>query len=70
MNKDVKYLYIAIKDNKVVCFDTNLKNFVEKFLLIEKEARNYDYFYRKFKKENLFEYNSDSGMIYIIQKLS
>lgn len=70
MNKDVKYLYIVIKDNKVVCFDTNLKNFVEKFHLIEKEARNYDYFYRKFKKEDYFEYKTTTGKSYIMQKLS
>lgn len=70
MNKDVKYLYIAINANKVVCFDTNLKNFVEKFLLIEKEARNYDFFYRKFKKEDLFEYNTESKKVYALQKLS
>lgn len=70
MNKDVKYLYIAIKDNKVVCFDTNLKNFVEKFLLVEKEARNYDYFYRKFKREDSFEVDIIDGKKYFIQKLS
>lgn len=69
MNKDVKYLYIVIKDNKVVCFDTNLKNFVEKFLLIEKEARNYDYFYRKFKREDSFEADIDDKK-YFMQKLS
>lgn len=70
MNKDVKYLYIAIKDNKVVCFDTNLKNFVEKFLLIEPEARNYDYFYRKFKKVDSFELDMNGGKKYFMQKLS
>jgi hypothetical protein len=70
MNKDVKYLYIAIKDNKVVCFDTNLKNFVEKFLLIEKDARNYDYFYRKFRTGDYFEYKTETNNIYFIQKLS
>ncbi len=69
MNKDVKYLYIVIKDNKVVCFDTNLKKFVEKFMEVE-EIRNYDYFYRKFKKEDYFEYTVLSGNIYMIQKLS
>lgn len=70
MNKDVKYLYIVIKGNKVVCFDTNLKNFVEKLLVIEPEARNYDYFYRKFKKEDSFEYFLESGKVYNFQKLS
>lgn len=70
MNKDVKYLYIAIKDNKVVCFDTNLKNFVEKFLLIETEARNYDYFYRKFKGDNYFEYKMKNRESFMMQKLS
>jgi len=70
MNKDVKYLYIAIKDNKVVCFDTNLKNFVEKFLIIEQEARNYDYFYRKFKKEDTFEYRTTDDKSFMMQKLT
>lgn len=70
MNKDVKYLYIVIKENKVVCFDTNLKNFVEKFLVIEPEARNYDYFYRKFKKDEYFEVDIVGGIKYFMQKLS
>lgn len=70
MNKDVKYLYIVIKENKVVCFDTNLKNFVEKFLVIEPEARNYDYFYRKFKRVDSFELDMNDGKEYFMQKLS
>lgn len=70
MNKDVKYLYIVIKDNKVVCFDTNLKNFIEKFVLIDEDCRNYDYFYRKFKAYDYFEYKTKNGESFMMQKMS
>lgn len=69
MNKDIKRIYIAIRDNHPVAFETNLKNFWERFVLIEPEIRNYDYFYRKFKKEKSFTFISSKGKHYVISYL-
>lgn len=69
MNKDIKRIYIAIRDNNPVAFETNLKNFWERFVLVEPEIRNYDYFYRKFKKENSFTFTSSEGKEYTISYL-
>ena len=54
MNERITSLYIVIQKNKTVSFDTNLKYFVSNFLLIEPTARNYDWFYRQFKKSRQF----------------
>lgn len=54
MNDRIGSLYLAIIDNKAVCFETNLKDFVYIFTIIEPAARNYDWFYRQFKKSNMF----------------
>lgn len=69
MNKDIKRIYIAISDNQPVAFETNLKNFWERFVLVEPEIRNYDYFYRKFKKDKSFSFTSSSGKEYVISYL-
>lgn len=66
MIRDLKSLYVAIVDNEVVVFETNLKLFVEKLAEIEKEARNYDYYYRQFKRsDKLLLLNSDNKTYYL-----
>lgn len=54
MIRDLKAFYVAIVKNKVICYDTNLRLFQEKFSAIEKDSRNYDWFYREFKKSEQF----------------
>lgn len=54
MNERIGALYVAVIDNEVVCFETNLKLFAALFSQSVPEARNYDWFYRAFKKEIRF----------------
>lgn len=54
MIDNLKALYVAIFNNEVVCFETNLTAFYYAFNKIESEIKGYDSFYRRFKKEKHF----------------
>lgn len=69
MIRDLKSLYVAIVDNKVVVFETNLKLFIEELGKIESETRNYDYYYRKFKRSNMVLLLNSDYKTYYLQKL-
>lgn len=69
MIRDLKSLYVAILDNEVVFFDTNLKLFVEKLNNLESDSRNYDHYYREFKKSHNVVYKNSKGVGYHLQKL-
>lgn len=69
MIRDIKYLYVAIKDNKVIVSETNLKNFLIAFNKIESNCRNYDSFHREFKKSKILHFLNEKEEIYFIQKL-
>jgi hypothetical protein len=68
MNPNLKALYVAIHENKVEIFDTNLKLFVEQINIAHKDSRNYDWFYRAFSKGNDFQ-ATINGKEYFFQKL-
>lgn len=68
MNQFLKSLYVAINDNEVVCFETNLKQFSEQFLKVEPMSRNYYWFFRKFEKNVRFCYTFNNRE-YWFQKL-
>jgi hypothetical protein len=68
MNERIGALYVAVIDNEVICFETNLKLFVTLFTASVPKARNYDWFYRAFKKEKRFSQIIDSKEYYF-QKL-
>lgn len=69
MIRDLKNLYTLVIDNKVVMFETNLKKFVDELNEIEPETRNYDYYYRKFKKINQITFENTKGVKHYIQKV-
>ncbi len=53
---------MAIKDNEVVTFGTNLKKFVQQLNDMEISSRNYAYFYRIFRKGNLIKVKNEQGI--------
>lgn len=69
MIRDLKSLYTAVVDNKVVLFDTNLRLFVEGLNKLEPNTRNYDYYYREFKKSQHLVFQNDKGLTFHLQKL-
>lgn len=69
MQERIKSLYVAIVDNEVVCFDTNLKDFHIQLQELAKGCRNYDYFYRAFRKFSKIEYTDNDGNSFYIQKI-
>ncbi len=68
MIRDLKSFYVAIKDNEVVAFETNLQKFVPLIEAKEKEARNYQWFYREFKKSTYFKLTL-GGKDYFFQRV-
>lgn len=70
MNKNIKQLFVAIYDGKVVFFDTNLKSFIEKLKKAESgEERSLSTFQRIFKKKTFDSYANEDGKLYLLQKL-
>ncbi|MGH1387514.1 hypothetical protein [Kordia sp.] len=69
MIRDLKSLYVAIVDNEVVVFETNLKLFIEELGKIESEIRNYDYYYRQFKKSSKQSLVNSNSKKYYLQKI-
>lgn len=70
MNKNLYTFYVAILENEVVCFDTNLKLFVEQFNKLVPDSRNYDWFYRQFKsKGDKFSHEFSGSKVYFFQKV-
>lgn len=67
MNKLVKQLYFLIKDDTVICVDSNLKNFVEALPAELAGIRTYTYYVRCFSKESrfCFEFNKT----YVFQRI-
>lgn len=68
MLRDLNTLYVAISDNELVCFETNLNGFVDRFSNIEPKSRNYAWFYRSFRKSNRFE-QTIGEKVYYFQKV-
>jgi len=64
MNQNLKSLYALISDNKIALVDTNLKIFVERINAEYPITRNYDWFYRAFRKDDHFALNIDGKEFY------
>lgn len=69
MIRDLRNLYTVVVSNKVVLFGTNLSDFIKDLKKIEPEIRNYDYYYRKFKKTDQIEFTNSNGKKYHLQKV-
>ncbi|SEL03547.1 hypothetical protein SAMN05661044_01798 [Olivibacter domesticus] len=68
MLQGLKALYIVILGGEAILFETNLRSFVRKFEGIEPDSRNFDYFYRRFRKERIFRLKVNEKE-YTFQKL-
>jgi hypothetical protein len=70
MIRDLKKLYVAVLDNKVILFDTNLKNFIASMKQIEPSVKSYSYYSKKFKNENTVGINDNKNVkTYWLQQL-
>ena len=69
MIRDLKCFYVAIKNNKVECYETNVKLFVERFRKIEPKIRSYSYYSRAFNNVELIYFVNDKRETYFLQKL-
>lgn len=69
MRSTLRYFYIANLDNKTVVLDTSLMPFWTSFQQLEPAIRNYDFFYREFKKTDVIIQQID-GKEYLLQKIT
>jgi hypothetical protein len=69
MNKHLVSVFTASIDNRIVCFETNLKAFHAKFEAQVAPIGNYQSLYRKFNKSDHFNLEA-GGKVYWFQKLS
>ena len=69
MIKELKNIYLAVVDNRVICFDTNLKGFFIRFCeLVEGVPLKYDSLYSRFKKADSFNMTIND-IVYYLQKI-
>lgn len=69
MIRDLKKLYALVKNNEVIMFRTNLKDFVCELNILEPGTRNYSYYCRRFEKEKNLEYVNEKGEVYNLQQV-
>jgi hypothetical protein len=69
MIRDLKCFYVAIKNNEVICFETNLKLFIEKFKNIEPKIKSYSHYLRAFNSGENISFVNDKKETYFFQKL-
>lgn len=69
MIRDLKCFYVAIKNNEIVCYDTNLKLFLEKFGKMVPDLYSYSYYSKNFKKTKIIPVNTKQKETYYLQKV-
>lgn len=61
VNKRLGKIFVAIRDNDLVCLDFNLMGFHEKFSKIEPGCGSYITFFRNFKKHDERRFRFEAG---------
>jgi hypothetical protein len=70
MNKNLRKLYVAIQDDKVLFAETNLKSFVERLKQNDSgTTHSRNWFSSQFNKHPRFRYLSQSNNLYWLQKV-
>ena len=70
MNKQVKNLYVAIKDNKVVHASTSLSEVVRTMSQLVTQVKSYPCYQKKFSKYDIVEHIDHLGKLYNFQKVN
>lgn len=58
MNDNIKVLYTCCLDNKVIVTESNLTLFVKELEYMTDIGKKYNWFYRRFKSSNSFDYGN------------
>ncbi len=69
MIRDLKAFYVAINENKVVCYETNLFKFLECFKKVENDIKSYQYYRGRFKDDSIIVYVNKERKVYFLQKV-
>lgn len=69
MIRDLKKLYVVIKDNEVIYFVTNLKKFVTDLNRSFAGVKNFAYYHKRFSEEDRNVLVTEEKEIYYLQKV-
>lgn len=69
MIRDLKTFYVAVCNNEVVCYGTNLSKFIDCFKEMEKDIKSYQYYSKEFKRSSTISFVSKERKTYFLQKL-
>lgn len=69
MIRDLKTFYVAINENKVISFDTNLSKFVAGLKKIEPDVKGYQFYNKEFKKNKIIVFVNKNNKVYFLQKV-
>lgn len=69
MNNRIKRIYLAIYKNRVVFVSTSLSDFVRSMGAIATGMRQYTFYHKKFKDQDMIEHVDMLGEIYFFQKI-
>lgn len=69
MRNNISSFYVANLDNRTVALDTSLMPFCLSLENLDPRFRNYDFFYREFKKTDLIQFKIEDK-VYWLQKLT
>lgn len=72
MIRDLKHLLVVVRDDKVVAFSTNYKNYISKLKEIEaikSQIKSETTMKRYFNKNNILTYIGSDRKIYTLQKV-
>lgn len=54
MNENIKTFYVTNRNNETIAYGSNITDLYRRFSKVYPEARNYQYYYREFKKSDKF----------------
>lgn len=70
MRKRLACIYVAIKNNEALFYETNLTDFIKKLNALGLEVENYSHYSRKFKKQKTVHHISKDNETYFFQKIT
>ncbi len=69
MNKNIKRFYVAVKEDKVIFFESNLSEFINGIRLIIPNVKSLSFYDKAFKREDTIFHIDTFGKKVVFQKL-
>jgi hypothetical protein len=69
MNKQVRNLYVLIRENRVIHASTSLRDFISSIGNLVTEVKSLAYYYKKFKNQDRIRHVDSLDKVYYMQKV-